>query len=290
MHPTTQREHRLQAAPTSKPNPALELLYTGVSELLNSDAWQEALKFRHRFHTYSFRNVWLIYLQRPDASLVAGYKRWQQLGRQVRKGETSLAILAPIVRKVDEDSEEVRKVVGFRSARVFDVSQTEGEPLPEVPRPVLLEADSTVIREVLARAISFAMSRGFPVEERALRPGVLGRYSLVDTTITLQPDLPPLQKLKTLVHELAHAVLHGDMVPTEANRVRAELEAESCAFFVLYALGLDTSRYSFAYLASWTEEPEGLLEAGEVASRAADAMLTVLSPLADGETTVVSKD
>ena len=160
----------------------------------------------------------------------------------------------------------------------------------EVPRPVLLEADSTVIREVLARAISFAMSRGFPVEERALRPGVLGRYSLVDKTITLQPDLPPLQKLKTLIHELAHALLHGDTVPTEANRVRAELEAESCAFFVLHALGLDTSRYSFAYLASWTEEPEGLLEAGEVASRAADAMLTVLSPLADRETTDVSKD
>ena len=102
------------ASPIAKPNPALERLQTGVRELLDSQAGQEVLKFKARFYHYSFNNVLLIYLQRPDASLVAGYKRWQELGRQVRKGEASIAILAPIVQRAKAEGEREAQVVGFR--------------------------------------------------------------------------------------------------------------------------------------------------------------------------------
>ena len=184
-----------------KPNPALDRLNAGVSELLDSQTWRDALKFKARFHTYSFNNALLIYLQRPDVTLVAGYRRWQELGRQVRKGETSLAILAPIVCKIakEKSGEEERRVVGFRSARVFDVSQTDGDPLPELPSPTVLEADSEAIREALASAEAFAAAKGFPVCYQELRAGVFGSFSVTKQAITVRADLPPLQTLKTLI-------------------------------------------------------------------------------------------
>ena len=268
-----------QAAPQDKANKALELLYDGVTTLLDSESWKEALKFRSKFHSYSFRNAYLIYLQCPTATLVAGYRRWQELGRQVRKGETSLAILAPILKKVkSEGGEEERRVVGFRTARVFDIAQTDGEPLPELPRPILLEDDSKSIQEMFQKAKAFAISKGFPVQIRDIHGGALGRFSLLDSSIALQKNLPPLQMLKTLVHELAHGLMHQGKVPTQATKHVLELEAESCAFLVLHDLGLDTSRYSFAYLASWIEKPEELLEAGERASRAAAEVVQALRP------------
>jgi hypothetical protein len=274
MHPAVST---LYAPPSTKPNPAVERLHAGVTELLDSQRWQDALKFKARFHHYSFNNALLIYLQRPDATLVAGYKRWQELGRQVRKGETSIAILAPIVRRAEgaAGSERVREVVGFRSARVFDVSQTDGDPLPEPPRPVLLGDDSESIRAALARAEALALSKGFPVSYQDLRGGALGSFSVTRRTIKLRRGLPPLQTLKTLVHELAHGLMHADP-KAEEQRHQLELEAESCAFLVLYDLGLDTSRYTFPYLANWTENPDELLGAGEKAARVAEEVLRAL--------------
>ena len=280
MHQTTPTSSALPKSNRvqwDKLNPALERLHAGVAELLDSQVWQDALKFKTRFHTYSFNNALLIYLQRPDATLVAGYRRWQELGRQVKKGETSLAILAPIVCKVaDEGSDEKeRRVVGFRSARVFDVSQTDGDPLPELPSPTVLEADTETIREVLARVEAFATSIGLPVCYRELREGVFGSFSVTKRAITVRVNLPPLQTLKTLIHELAHALLHAKPKEGEQRHL-CELEAESCAFLVLHELGLDTSRYTFPYLASWTDNPDELLAAGEKAARAASGMVAAL--------------
>lgn len=261
--------------PSARPNPALERLHAGVTELLNSRAWQDALRFKARFHAYSFNNALLIYLQRPDASLVAGYRRWQALGRQVRKGETSIAILAPIVRRVKGEDE--RQVVGFRSARVFDVSQTDGEPLPEVPQPVLLTDDGEAVQAALTRAETFAVSRGFPVRYGDLRGAALGSFSVTKRIIKVRDDLPPLQTLKTLVHELAHGLMHANPKVGEQRHL-VELEAESCAFLVLHELGLDTSCYTFPYLANWTEHPDELLTAGEKAARVAEHVLSALKP------------
>ena len=284
MHQTTPTSSVLSNKPNcaqqNKPSPALERLHAGVAELLDSEAWQAALKFKTKFHSYSFNNALLIYLQRPDATLVAGYRRWQQLGRQVRKGETSLAILAPIVRRVEgkAGSEKETQVVGFRSARVFDVSQTDGEPLPELPSPTVLEADSETIRAVLVSAEAFAAAKGFSICYRELREGVFGSFSVTKRAITVRADLPPLQTLKTLIHELAHALLHAEPKKGE-RRHPCELEAESCAFLVLHELGLDTSRYTFRYLASWTDHPDELLVAGEKAARAAAGMVAALEVL-----------
>ena len=265
-----------QPSTSAKPNPALERLHAGVRELLDSKAWQEALRFKTKFYQYSFNNALLIYLQRPDASLVAGYRRWQELGRQVRKGETGIAILAPIVRRVEDE----KQVVGFRSARVFDVSQTDGEPLPEVPQPVLLTDDGEAVREALVRAEAFAVARDFPVAYQELRGTALGSFSVTKRVIKVRPDLPPLQTLKTLVHELAHGLMHA-APNADDKRHLVELEAESCAFLVLHELGLDTSRYTFPYLANWAEHPDELLRAGEKAAKVAAAVLGEIRPLAE---------
>ncbi len=273
------------ASPIAKPNPALERLHTGVRELLDSQAWQEVLKFKARFYHYSFNNVLLIYLQRPDASLVAGYKRWQELGRQVRKGEASIAILAPIVQRAKAEGEREAQVVGFRSARVFDVSQTDGEPIPTPPQPVLLTDDGEAIREAFARAEAFALAKGFPVTYAELRGGTLGSFSVTKRVIKVCHDLPPLQTLKTLIHELAHGLMHADPKGGEQRHL-IELEAESCAFLVLHDLGLDTSRYTFPYLANWAEHPDELLVAGERAARVAAEVLAELKlPLGVSEAT-----
>ena len=276
--------HQVTVAPTAqpstsaRPNSALERLYTGVTKLLDSRAWQDALRFRTKFHAYSFNNALLIYLQRPDASLVAGYKRWQELGRQVRKGEAGIAILAPIVRRVE--GEDKKQVIGFRSARVFDVSQTDGEPLPEVPQPVLLTDDGEAVRAALVKAEALAAAKGFPVRYGDLRGTALGSFSVTKRVIKVRDDLPPLQTLKTLVHELAHGLMHADPNAGEQRHL-IELEAESCAFLVLHELGLDTSRYTFPYLANWAEHPDELLWAGDKAAKVAAAVLGEIKPLGE---------
>jgi hypothetical protein len=259
-------------------SPAFERLYDGVTILLESENWRRLLRFRQRFHHYSFQNTALIYLQRPDATLVAGYRRWQELGRQVRRGERGILILAPVFKKaVDADGDEERtQLVGFRSARVFAFEQTEGEPLPEQPEPQLLTSDTAAIRQTFQRALTFSEGLSIPIERYTLPVGVMGRYNRVNRTIALRPDLPPLQALKTLIHELAHALMHAEA--TTKARHRLELEAETCAFLVCDALGLDTAAYSFAYLASWTDEPKDLLLAGEQAAKTARLVLAALKP------------
>ena len=265
----------MSQAKNEKTHRAAVLLTESVKRLLNSETYRDALRFRAEFQTrYSFRNLWLLFIQKPDAAMVAGYRKWQEVGRQVKKGEKSLAILAPLTKK-DKETGEV-EVFGFRSASVFDISQTEGEPLPELPRPVVLEDDTAHIREVLGRLEHFTRISGFTLSYRRLA-SAFGSYSPSTKNIILGNDLPPLQRLKTLVHEVAHGLLHQDTPLTEATRHLEELEAESCAFIVLHSLGLDTSRYSFPYLANWAENPEELLPAAERASQAADTLLAALA-------------
>lgn len=265
----------MSQAKNEKTHRAAVLLAESVERLLNSETYRDALRFRAEFQTrYSFRNMWLIFIQKPDASMVAGYKKWEEYERYVKKGEKSLAILAPLTKR-DKETGEI-EVYGFRSASVFDVSQTDGEPLPEMPRPVVLEDDTAHIRATLGRLEHFTRMSGFTLSYRRLA-SAFGSYSPATKSIILGNDLPPLQRLKTLVHEVAHGLLHQDTPLTEASRHLEELEAESCAFIVLHSLGLDTSRYSFPYLAHWVEQPEDLLPAAERASKAADTILTSLA-------------
>ena len=107
----------------SKTSKAAKLLAENVARLMNSDTFKAALKFKARFHRYSFNNCFLIQLQCPEATYVAGYKRWQSLSRQVRKGEKAISILAPIIKTVEEEGEAVKRLVGFKTASVFEIPQ-----------------------------------------------------------------------------------------------------------------------------------------------------------------------
>jgi hypothetical protein len=218
----------------------LERLAGEVLALRESDAWQRYLRAQARFHRYSPRNVMLIALQRPEATSVAGFGTWRSLGRRVRKGERALSILAPMVQR---GGEEDLLVVGFRWVSVFDVSQTEGEPLPS-PVALLKGSGPRALRASLERA---AAAAGFSVVHAELPEGVNGECRWSSATLALRHGTPPLQQAKTLAHELGHALLHRH----EPDRARAEIEAESVAYVVLAAHGADAAPYSAGYLASW---------------------------------------
>jgi hypothetical protein len=248
-----------------------------VARLVAGDEWAAMLEVASRFHRYSFRNALLIRLQRPDASRVAGYKAWQSLGRQVRKGEKGIQILAPCVysrkpEEGEEESEPLRVLRGFRVAHVFDVAQTQGAELPDV-RPELLEGSGPAgLWDALAhqvQALGFALERGAcPI------PGANGCTDWLRHVVTVRADLPPAQACKTLAHELAHAKLHG---PGTLCRDVAEVEAESVAYIVCAASGLESSSYSLAYVAGWAGGDVKLVVAtGEKVSGCASEILAGL--------------
>jgi len=271
MKKRTYKKQRGAQAP-SKTNRAAKLLAANVEKLMNAESFKAALRFRNKLHNYSFTNVVLIFSQNPEASMIAGYRKWQTLGRQVKKGEKSLAIFAPLIHK-DKESKET-EVFGYKSAAVFDISQTEGEPIPQLPSPKILKDDSQQIQQTIQALEQFAKQRDNPVSYKPLQAN--GVYTLKSKTITIKNSLPPLQTLKTLIHELAHAIMHPD-TNTEPSHT-LELEAESCAFLVCDALGLDSSQYSFAYIAGWAEDPKELLPAAQRACKAADKILAALKP------------
>jgi hypothetical protein len=228
-----------------KKTDAFELLEQGIKNLANQDNWLNHLKTQAVFHAYSFNNCCLIINQCPEASSVAGFNAWKKLNRTVKKGEKGIRILAPMVRKEAEDPETTR--ISFRSVAVFDVSQTEGEPLPEIA--TRLEGDD---RGVLNALKEFATSKGFRVveEEMGETNGSCSHRSPI--TITLNPNRSLLQQAKTLAHELGHALLHcGENYTGHDAKSAMELEAESVAFVVLHHFGLDSGDYSFGYISHW---------------------------------------
>jgi N-terminal domain of anti-restriction factor ArdC/IrrE N-terminal-like domain len=228
-----------------KNNAALELLEQGIKNLANQDNWLNHLKTQAVFHSYSFNNTCLIIQQCPEASRVAGFHAWKKLNRSVKKGEKGIRILAPMTYKDAEDPEAVR--VSFRSVAVFDVSQTEGEPLPEIVTP--LEGDDQGLLQALKE---FACNKGFWVlaEDMGETNGTCSYRSPI--TITLNPNRSLLQQAKTLAHELGHALLHcGENYTGHDAKSAMELEAESVAFIVLQHFGVDSGDYSFGYISHW---------------------------------------
>ena len=229
-------------------------LEAGFAELVSSDAWARMLRVAARFHDYSPSNVLLILRQRPEATRVAGYRSWQSLGRQVRRGERGLAILAPCTyKRVAEDhegqpdDEGPRVLRGFKVAHVFDVDQTDGEPLPEI-RPALLEGGAPAeLWDDLAGQVTAA---GFTVRRGDCTPAN-GRTDYLARTVTVRADVSAAQAAKTLAHELAHVLLHDGTEYALGCRGLIEVEAESVAYIVATAAGLPTEAYSFPYVARW---------------------------------------
>ncbi|MGD0834958.1 MAG: ArdC-like ssDNA-binding domain-containing protein [Candidatus Dormibacteria bacterium] len=265
----------------------LATLADGVAELTNSTAWRAWLDVQRRFHRYSWGNALLIAAQRRDATRVAGFHSWLRLGRHVRKGEHGIAILAPIVprlRVVDGDSGDERWVAGrphaFRVAHVFDVSQTDGEDLAAPPVSRLEGSDPkdwyTELRDV-------AHGLEFTVEEDYLPDGVNGDCNHALRRIRIEVRNGQSHQVKTLAHELGHAILHADRAGL--CREQAELEAESIAYIVCAGLGMDTSEYSFGYLAVWAGGGEqarhGIAESAQRIQTAAHRVLDALTPGAE---------
>lgn len=255
----------------------LDRLHQQVAELSSATDWERLLKVASRFHKYSATNVLLILCQRPDATQVAGYQAWKRLGRQVRKGEKGLAILAPIVvTRESEAAREERAVVGYRVTHVFDVSQTDGPELPSAPQAVLLDGDDP--DGLAARFIRQIEERGFGLrfpDDWSLAAN--GYADFRDKVVAIRPGLSPAQRAKTLCHELGHLLLHDGTEYANGERERCEVEAESLAYVVANALGLTTASYSIPYVTAWSGGDMALVL--QTAERVVKAAATVLAAI-----------
>jgi antirestriction protein ArdC len=238
-----------------------------------SEALTGYLKAIGRFHRYSLYNVMLIASQKPDASYVAGFRTWNQMGRFVKKGEKGILILAPIVRRKAENEEDrdeaSASIAGFRAAYVFDVSQTDGQELPQIG---MVQGDPREYRE---RLRTFADVQGISVEYSPEIAPARGTSS--GGCIKLLPGQSEAEEFSTLAHELAHELLHrGDRRGTTSRRIR-ETEAEATAFVVCHAVGLETGSAASDYIQLWNGDAKVLTESLGYVRRAASQMLTALA-------------
>jgi DNA primase catalytic core len=277
---TTEQRARSRA---DKLEAAHATLARQVQALADGPQWQRWLDVAARFHGYSLNNTLLLLAQKPDATQVAGYGLWQRLGRQVNRGERGLLILAPVVRSVvTDDSDTVApgerrprkapRVVGFRPTYVWDISQTNGPPLPDRPEPQLLAGQAPVgFWDLLAERCAVA---GFSVLRRALDDGSNGYTHFDRREVVVRTGVDDAQAAKTLAHELGHVLLHGPADFTKGRSLQCrgekEVEAEAVAYLLAAAHGLDTSDYTFAYVAGWASSA-GDVE--ETLRRTADRVL-----------------
>jgi hypothetical protein len=230
----------------------LEELSVGIADLTTSEKWTQYLDVQSKFYRYSPSNVILIMMQNPYATRVAGYKKWRELGRQVLAKESALRILAPMTYKKDDapEGESTREIRGWKMVPVFDIGQTEGEDLPDV----VSKLAGLAPEGVFVKLTEFAESIGFRVERpESLESGANGDTSHSEGRIRVVSSNSEAQQAKTLAHEIGHALLHDPGVETTKELARGlkELEAESAAFVICTALGMDTSDYSFGYVAGW---------------------------------------
>ena len=275
-------------------------LEAGIQALFDSETFKNYLKTLAKFHDYSLNNTILIAMQKPDATLVAGYTAWQKnFGRQVQKGEQGIRILAPTPYKkqmevavIDPSTGQARMnpdgtkatemkeimVPAFKVVSVFDVSQTDGKPLPSLGVNELSGnvAQYDMFFEALKRSCPV------PIGFEQIDSGAKGYYHTVDHRIALQEGMSQVQTIKTLIHEMTHQKLHSmdpkELPPEEPKLTRSakEVEAESVAYTVAQHYGIETSDYSFAYIAGWShgkDTPE-LKASLDRIRRAADEMIT----------------
>jgi antirestriction protein ArdC len=268
-----------------KPQTAKEIIAANIKALIeqleagHSNALKGYLNAMSRFHNYSFGNIMEIARQKPDATRVAGLYAWNQLGRRVKKGEKGIRILAPIVGVTRKPQEEAKKdltrqnvpiVVGFRAAYVFDVSQTEGAELPEHAR---VTGDAGTNRD---RLIEFVKAQGIElVFDERIAPATGMSYG---GKIVLLPGQSKAEEFSTLVHELAHEMLHRADRRTTATKVVRETEAEAIAYVVSKAIGLETGTASADYIQLYHGNGSLLAESLEGIQKASAVILAALEP------------
>lgn len=254
----------------------MQSLESGVEELFTSNRYKEFLKTMAKFHNYSFNNTMLIAMQRPDATLVTSYKNWQSMGRQVMKGEKGITIIAPAPYKKMKEKEVLdenqRPIMGtdgkpkteqvevtvphFKAVTVFDIAQTSGEPIQTLA-PELLTA---AVQDFDSFMQAIQKISPVPIRFDEIDGNANGYYHNADKEIVIKKGLSESQTLKTAIHETAHAKLHDreimESLGLEKDRLTKEVEAESVAYCVCSSFGLDTSDYSFPYIAGWSSSRE----------------------------------
>ena len=254
----------------------MQSLESGVEELFTSNRYQEFLKTMAKFHNYSFNNTMLIAMQRPDATLVTSYKNWQSMGRQVMKGEKGITIIAPAPYKKMKEKEVLdenqRPIMGtdgkpktekvevtvphFKAITVFDIAQTSGEPIQTLA-PELLTA---AVQDFDSFMQAIQKISPVPIRFDEIDGNANGYYHNADKEIVIKKGLSESQTLKTAIHETVHAKLHDkeimESLGVEKDRLTKEVEAESVAYCVCSSFGLDTSDYSFPYIAGWSSSRE----------------------------------
>ena len=267
--------------PAEKLKEITDRLEQGITELFESERYKEYLRVMSKFHNYSFNNTLLIAMQKPDASLVAGFSAWKNnFGRNVMKGQKGIKIIAPSPYKVKQEMKKIdphtqQPIIGkdgkpvteekeitipaYKVVSVFDVSQTEGKELPDIAVDELT-GDVERYRDFFA---ALEKTSPVPIGFEQIPGSSHGYYHLEDKRIAIQEGMSELQTLKTAIHEIAHAKLHdidlnapeNEQQPRATRRTR-EVEAESVAYTVCQHYGLDTSDYSFGYVAGWSSGRE----------------------------------
>lgn len=279
-----------QAARDAKLDELHEKLAGAVEELVFGDDWKRALTFGANFRSRSFNNTLLIWVQHqaaheqglvpdPMPTYVAGYKQWQDLGRQVQKGQPGYQILAPVTGRfasatpANADSwrrlkkfekprpgEAVRsKMIGVRPAYVWDASQTAGDPLPELPAPTLLEGEAPAgLWEGLAKQVESAGFALGDAPDTSSIHGANGVTNYTDKTVLVRADMDAAARVKTLAHELGHVLMHDpENADVRLHRGIGEVEAESVALMIGAAHGMDTSGYTLPYVTTWAAQVDG---------------------------------
>ena len=255
---------------TEKVKEITEKLKTGVNEIFESGQYEQYLKVMSKFHDYSTNNTILIALQRPDATRVAGFTTWKnEFQRSVKKGEKGIKILAPMFFKKEpqekdvpdsethssenheQEENEEQIITRFKVVNVFDICQTEGKELPRLG----VDALKGDVEHYEAFYHSLEKTSPVPMAFEAIKDASHGYYDLVDKRIAIKAGLSQLQTIKTAIHEIAHATLHAAK-NSNTDRSTAEVQAESIAYTVCSYYGLDTSDYSFGYVAGWSRGKE----------------------------------
>ena len=249
---------------------ALERIDDSLAAINTNEDWLKYLSFQSLFYNYSFGNAMLIYSQNPEAIYVKGYRAWNKLGRYVKKGSKGLAILAPCFKKVEdfkepenkaeyhdaEGEKEVRTISGFRVVYVYDIADTDGSDEYLLVLVKGLSGNSEEEKEIYEKLFCFISTKHKVTEVTATASK--GSYNLETGDICVRADLEYLQKIKTILHEYAHAIDFTMHPEPDVSRNRRELIAESVAFVVSLRLGLDTSSYSMGYIKSWLKDTDEL--------------------------------
>lgn len=257
--------------PEDKLKELTDKLEAGIKEVFSSRKYKDYLKVMSRFHGYSYNNTMLILLQKPDARLLAGYKTWQGMERNVKKGEHGISILAPSKKRftkymdkidkdtrkpvLDQDGNPVKvpreiEYLTFYPTTIFDISQTEGKPLP-----VMAEELNGQVTDYGIIMDSLKETAPAPIRFESWEESKKGYFSPLLNEIVIKSGMSELQTVKTGIHETAHSILHSG-INNLKDSATMETEAESIAFIVCCHLGLDTSSYSFPYLATWSSSKE----------------------------------